>query len=298
MARLSVLFAAICFGTTGTAQALGPDGTRPVAVGAARIVLGGALLVLIARLQRGRGGQGRLGDALSEDWRTYLAAGVCVAIYQLSFFAAVQKTGVAVGTVVAIGSGPAFAGLFGWLVARENPGRRWLAATACACAGVAVLVLAGGGSSVSAAGVLLALCAGAGYAAYTVGSKQLLRRGRSPEDVMAGAFGTGGLLLLPVLLVTAGHWLLTAGGVALVVFLGVIPTALAYVAFARGLKQLTAGETATLTLAEPLTATLLGAIVLSERPSATAVAGAALVLAGLLMLALPRPDALAVETPL
>jgi DME family drug/metabolite transporter len=66
-----------------------------------------------------------------------------------------------------------------------------------------------------------------------------------------------------------------------------VPTALAYVLFARGLRRLTPGETATLTLAEPLTATGLGVLVLGERPGAVAVAGAALVLAGLLALALP-----------
>ena len=52
-ARLQVLLAAICFGTTGTAQAVGP-GASPVAVGAARIVFGGLLLVLVARALRVR----------------------------------------------------------------------------------------------------------------------------------------------------------------------------------------------------------------------------------------------------
>ena len=47
-------------------------------------------------------------------------------------------------------------------------------------------------------------------------------------------------------------------------YLGAIPTALAYVLFARGLRHLTPGETATLTLAEPLTATGLGILVLER----------------------------------
>lgn len=291
VARLSVLLAAVCFGTTGTALGLGPDSTTPVAVGAARIVLGGALLVVIAVVARRRAGAVSLRSVLAADRRIYAGAGVCVAVYQLTFFAAVHATGVAVGTVVAIGSGPAFAGAFGWLAARESPGRRWAVATALACCGVAVLVLAGGGASVSVDGVLLALCAGAGYAAYTVTSKQLLRRGRSPADVMAGAFGAGAIVLTPVLAATGGPWLGTAGGLALVVFLAVVPTAFAYVLFARGLDRLTAGETATLTLAEPLTAATLGAVVLGERPSAVALLGAVLVLLGLLMLALPKVGA-------
>ena len=48
MARVLVLLSAVLFGTTGTAQALGPD-AAPVTVGAARIAIGGALLLLVAR---------------------------------------------------------------------------------------------------------------------------------------------------------------------------------------------------------------------------------------------------------
>ncbi len=64
-ARLQVLLAAVCFGTTGTAQAIGPGGS-PVAVGAARIVFGGLLLVLVARPLRvrlPRVGRGLIGMA-------------------------------------------------------------------------------------------------------------------------------------------------------------------------------------------------------------------------------------------
>jgi DME family drug/metabolite transporter len=75
---------------------------------------------------------------------------------------------------------------------------------------------------------------------------------------MAWAFGIGAVVLLPVLVASAGAWLASPGGLALVLYLGALPTALAYVLFARGLQRLGAGETATLTLAEPLTAAALG----------------------------------------
>ncbi|MCW3038562.1 MAG: EamA family transporter [Solirubrobacterales bacterium] len=291
--RASVLIAAVCFGTTGTAQALGPSDARAVAVGSGRIALGGALLVAIALVTLRRAPSPEA-DVAGSRWPgapVLVLAGACVAAYQLCFFAAVQRTGVAVGTVVAIGSGPAFAGVLGWIVAREAPGRRWAAATALACAGVALLVLGGSTASASGGGIALALGAGAGYASYTVIAKQLLRAGHRPEIVMAGAFGAGGALLLPVLALTAGSWLGTPGGLGLILFLGVVPTALAYVLFARGLRELTAGETATLTLAEPLTAAALGAVVLGERPGTLSTAGAGFVLCGLLALALGRRPA-------
>ena len=131
------------FATTGTAQALGPDGTDPVSVGATRILIGGALLALVAVATHKRSGP-------RWDRKAVAAAVVAVAVYQLAFFAAVADTGVAVGTVVALGSAPTLAGLFERIVGGRRPSTRWTAATALACAGVALLALAGGGADVSA----------------------------------------------------------------------------------------------------------------------------------------------------
>jgi drug/metabolite transporter, DME family len=278
MARAHVLTAAVLFGTTGTAQALGPD-IEPLVVGSARIAVGATLLGAVALAA----GRARLG---SGDRRLVLVAGLFVAVYQASFFAAVADTGVAIGTVVALGSAPAFTGVFSRAFAGERLERRWFAATGLACAGVALLTLGGSsGGQVSAPGIGLALAAGAGYAGYAVIAKHLLDRGGTPEGVMAAVFGTGALALLPALALVDTGDLFTADGLALAAYLGVVTTALAYVLFARGLQRIGASETATLTLAEPVTAMALGFAVLGERPGAAAVAGAVLVLAGLALLA-------------
>jgi drug/metabolite transporter, DME family len=274
--RSAVLLAAICFGTTGTAQALGPAAS-PVAVGAARIVLGGALLVAVART---------IAVRLPRLDGTVLGIAVAVAIYQLSFFAAVKLTGVAVGTVVAIGTGPAAAGVLGRLVNGERLTRRWGLATACAAAGVALLA-GDGGATVDPGGIALAVAAGVGYAACTVLSKRLLVAGHAPEGVIAAGFGGAAVLLVPVLAIAGPGFLASAGGLGLAVYLAAVPTALAYVLFSRGLRLLSSGETATLVLAEPLTAAALGVVALGEHPSATAGAGALLVLCGLAVLAAP-----------
>jgi DME family drug/metabolite transporter len=282
MARSQVLCAALLFGTTGTAQALGPS-VPPLVVGASRIVLGAALLLLFAFLTR----RVRVGASPG----VVLLAGVCVAVYQATFFVAVADTGVAVGTVVAIGSAPAFAGLLSRRFAGERLDWRWGAATGLACLGVCLLVLAGApGGELSVPGVALALVAGAGYAGYAVAGKRMLDRGGTPDGVMAAVFCVAGILLLPVLVFGPSAALATPGGLALALYLGAVPTALAYILFARGLAGIGASETATLTLAEPVTAAALGVIVLGERPGAPTALGAALVLAGLVLLAL-RPTA-------
>jgi len=301
VARIQVLTAAVLFGTTGTAQALGPD-IEPLAVGTARIVVGAALLGAVALLagRVGAGRAGRVGAGRAGrrglgccDRRLVLLSGVFVAVYQASFFAAVADTGVAVGTVVALGSAPAFTGLFGRLFTGERLERQWFLATGLASAGVALLTLGGdSGGQVSAPGIGLALTAGAGYAGYAAASKHMLDRGGTPEAVMAAVFGTGALVLLPVLAIVPTGDLFTANGLTLAVYLGAVTTALAYILFAKGLEQIGASETATLTLAEPVTAMALGFLVLGERPGALAVAGAGLVLGGLALLAVrPEPRA-------
>jgi drug/metabolite transporter, DME family len=283
VARVHVLIAAVLFGTTGTAQALGPE-IEPLAVGTARIAIGAALLVLVALAS----GRFILGGA---DWRLILLSGACVAAYQATFFAAVADTGVAVGTVVAIGSAPVFAGVLARAFAGERLGGRWAGATALGCAGVCTLVLGGGsGGEVSLPGVGLALLAGAGYGGYAVAGKKLMDQGATPEALMASVFSIGAVVLLPLLALAPAGALLSRPGLALAVYLGVVPTALAYILFARGLERIGASETATLTLAEPVTAAALGFALLGERPGTAALIGAALVLAGLALLAL-RPGA-------
>ena len=281
VARVHVLIAAVLFGTTGTAQALGPE-IEPLAVGTARIAIGAALLVAIALAA----GRFQLGGA---DRRLILLSGFCVAAYQATFFAAVDETGVAVGTVVAIGSAPVFTGLMARAFTGERLSGRWAAATALGCAGVATLVLGGGSAGeVSLPGVGLALLAGGGYGGYAVAGKQLMDQGATPETLMASVFAIGAAVLMPLLAIVPTGELVTGQGLILALYLGALPTAAAYTLFARGLKRIGAGETATLTLAEPVTAAALGFVVLGERPGAAALVGAALVLAGLALLAL-RP---------
>ena len=283
MARSYVLLAAVLFGTTGTAQALGPAGLSPLTVGAARVVLGGGVLGLLAFT--GTRAAGRMSPAF------VLCAGAAIAIYQLTFFEAVHRAGVAVGAVVAIGSGPIAAGILERTFGDSWPGARWLAATALAIAGIVALSLGGTGhAAASKTGILLALGSGSAYATYTVIAKQLLAAGTGPVRVMGAAFGVGSLLLLPVLLIGNTQWLHTTRGVELAAYLAIVPTILAYLLFARGLRLLTASETTTIVLAEPVTATILGVAALHQPLGATAIVGVLLVIAGIGVLALPNLD--------
>ena len=273
---LLVLAAGVLWGTSGTTQALAPAGVSPSSIGAMRLVVGGGFLMLLA-LVRGGFGTGR--------WPLFgtLLAGTCVATYQLCFFAAVHRTGVAVGTLVGIGSSPVIAGLLGMVFRGERPGRRWMVATLFALAGCGLLVGGGGRLSADPVGILLALGAGASYASYTMAIKGLLP-GRTPDAVMAVVFCLGALLLSPFLFTADLHWIAAPRGIAVVLYLGIVVTALSYWLFARGLRSIPVATAVTLSLAEPLTASLLGIVLLGERLSPVALWGIPLLFAGLAVL--------------
>jgi drug/metabolite transporter, DME family len=284
---LLVLAGAVLWGTTGTAQALGvgalPGVVPPPVVGAARIAVGGLGLLLVAALSRslpGRALVSRRGVVVP-----LLAGAAAIALYQATFFAAVSRTGVAIGTVVAIGSAPAFTGLFGWAVRRERPERGWAAATALAVAGCVLLLAPQGGVGVDPVGVALALVAGSCFGVGTVSMKSLLEAGLAPTAVMALVFGGGAVLLSPVLLAADLSWVARPAGAAMVLFLGLGATTLAYVLFANGLRRVRSSSAATLALAEPLTAALLGIVLIGERPGLLGWLGGALVAGGLVVLA-------------
>src|SRR6266511_2266974 len=271
-----VLAAAVLWGTTGTARALAPAGTSPLSVGAVRIAVGGAALVVMARL-RGelrRGGTWPLGT-------------VAVAGYQLAFFSAVARTGVAVGTMVAIGSAPPLAGLLAWVTRAEPPGRRGYGATALAVAGGGLLAVAGQPVRFSPGGVALAIGAGAAYAVVAVAAKDLLA-GHGQVEVMAALFAGGALLLVPVAVLAPLGWLATPRGALVALHLGLLATAAAYALFAAGLRRMTMATTATISLTEPLTTAALSVALLGERLTAAGLAGAALLLARAPTPATPR----------
>ena len=153
-AILLVVASAICFGTTGTAQAFGPDAASSSAVGLTRIVAGGALLGLVGWAVSRRSPVVRV-PLTRAHTLTVLVGGVAVLAYQPTFFAGAQLNGVAIGAVVTLGAAPVLTGLLEWLVDRVVPPRVWFAGTTCAVAGVVLLsgLAEGAGRDVSLLGL-------------------------------------------------------------------------------------------------------------------------------------------------
>lgn len=277
-----ILGAALLWGTTGTAQAFAPLGFDSTTIGFLRLLVGGLALMALAIWRR------ELGSWNDWRWGVTLLAALFTASYQVCFFAAVQKTGVAVGTIVGIGSAPIVGGVLGYLFRGERPGKRWAVATLLAIVGCSFLSLGNHGVAVDPSGILLALGAGASYAAYTLVIKGLLER-QSPNAIMSVVVCLGALLISPLMVGKDLSWVVQPRAILVIAHLGFATMALSYWLFARGLQTVQVASAVTLSLAEPMTAATLGILVLGEVLTLGSFSGIALILAGLAVLVLPAP---------
>lgn len=293
-----VLAAAVLWGTTGTAAALAP-GVGSLAVGAAAMGVGGLLQAAAAlRVMRAHR------PGLAAQWPTLAIAAAAVAVYPLAFYTSMRLAGVAVGTVVSIGSAPMAAALVERVVDRQPLSRRWALGATTGVLGVLALALARAGEGSAASGgagarpllgIALGLLAGLTYALYSWGAVRVMRRGLPSRPVMGAVFGTGGALLLPVLLVTGSSIVASWSNFGAVAYLAVVPMFLGYVLFGRGLAAVPASTATSLSLLEPAVAAVIAVLVLGERLPVLGWAGMGILLAGLVVLTVPprrrRPDA-------
>jgi len=268
-----VIAAGICFGTTGTTQALGPDGISSLSIGSARLLVGAFFLYLYIKIAK-------IPSAAIPKMAIWLSA-LGILSYQLTFFSAVKQTGVAIGTVTALGSVPALTGLLDYLIYKVKPTKRWFIATVITTTGIVALGTANGVSDFDLGGFVLAIIAGGSFGLLAVSSKRALSSGVDSTYLMFKVFSLAALLSIPVLLINGISWLGTSGGAVMIIWLGLIPTALAYILYAKGLKGIAPGVASTLILAEPATATILAAVVLNESINLQGWAGIATVAIGL-----------------
>ncbi len=292
-AALSVVVGAALWGTTGVVQELGVPDAAPVTVAVVRTVLGGAFLVvmavvltgprtLVATLRRGRG--------------TLLLAALAMGGFQFGYLTSIRTVGVAIAVLIAIGSAPIWTGAYE-LLRGNRPSWRWVAATTLSLLAAALLLLPGGDTELAPGGIALGLFAGFAYASYALTSKHLLERGVAGIPVMGIAILGGGLLLTPAALLSDLTWVITPTGAVSALWLSVVAAGLSYLAFVWGLARLPTPTVTTLTLTEPLVATLLAVALLQERLSGLPLLGAILLMFGLLLASTERPDRGVVSGP-
>ncbi|MCW2700639.1 MAG: Multidrug resistance efflux transporter EmrE [Blastococcus sp.] len=284
---LFVVLAALCWGTSGVCGQLVLDRTDlgPLDIAWHRMAVAAAVLLAGQLLTRRR----RSGTRVALTRRTalrLLLVGAGLGGYQLAFFAAVSTAGVSISTLVALGLAPLLIAVGAALLGHGRPDRVTVVALVVALTGLVLLVgiSADAGGTAVVLGALLAVGSALSYAVVTLAGSGM------PAGVPVTAVGfVGGALLLTPAALAAGLTSTTdAVSLGVLLYLGAVPSALAYRLFFAGLRTVPGPVASIGTLLEPLTATALATAFLGERLAPAALAGGLLVLAAVAGLYLRR----------
>jgi DME family drug/metabolite transporter len=268
---LYVMIASTLWGTSGVAsQALAQlTQTNPLSISALRLGVAAPLLLLAAWHLLGR----QLWSATRRDFGLMLLYGVMMAVDQALYFAAIALTGVTIATLITICSTAIFE--------RKMPSRITLAIIGLALLGTVILVGSGTGQATNGSSSLLgvgyALVAACVYAGVIFLSKFL--SGKYPSlQITALGFSAGAICLLVVANLVGFVGVYPAQGWLIILYMGALPTALAYGLFMLGMRTTSAPVASVLVLLEPLTAAVVARVLLGERLTPLGIAGAVMLL--------------------
>ena len=209
-------------------------------------------------------------------WRILILGGLNIGVFQaLLFVAAYRLPGGVAATAGAIQ--PLLVVWFSWLVLNKKPTKLSVITAIAGFIGVGLLVLSPG-ARLDSVGILAAI-AGAG----AMGLGTVLVKKWQPKVSLivftAWQLTVGGLMLLPVALITEGAFNEVSGtNLWGFIYLGLIGTGLAYGMWFRGIRKLSATAVSYLGLLSPVVATLIGYLFLQETFNSMQLVGIGIVL--------------------
>lgn len=248
---------------------------------ALRFTAAALLLALIVYVR-----EGSLAPPRGGVWKLVGLGLVGNTIYQLLFIVGLDLT-TAGNTALLISTTPVIVALLGALLRIERITRYVGGGIALAFAGI-VLVLASRGVALSLdtlGGDLLVLCSSLFWACYTLGVRSL-GAGISPLRITALTMlaGTPGLLIAGAPQLAQGGWLAVSwrawAGLA---YAAVFALVIAYAIWNASVRAVGSSRTSVYSCLIPVVAALVSWPVLGERPTLAQAAGAALIIAGILL---------------
>jgi DME family drug/metabolite transporter len=247
-----------------------------------RMIIAAPVLLFVGQRLLGR----QMWSISRRDLGLMMIIGVLSATSQSLYFAAIPYTGIAVATLLAICVAPVVVTVITTILNRQRPDNLTLLSIVLALVGTALLVLGSQVAniqSVSLIGVLFGIGSACTYAGIILIGRFLSDRYNALQ-VMGVAFGTGAILLaaLGSFVGFVGSYPVT--GWVLLLYIGLIPTALGYRLFMSGIRTLPAPVASVAALLEPLTATVLAWILFNERLSIVGIAGAVMLLTAIYLL--------------
>lgn len=284
-----VVCASVSWGTVGLVNQLlyGFGATNALSLAFLRLGIALPLFVLAGLVTL----RARLFHVQWRDLCLMALMGSLLALSQACYVAAIASAGVSISTLIAICAAPVVVAVLETLFTREHPTPMTLVALIGALSGTALLVAARtpmGAGHVSLSGAVLACLSAGGYAGFVFCGRWLTSR-YHPLQISAAAFGAGSLLLLVCASSTGLVLAYPVGGWLLLLYLGVVPTALGYGLFQIGIRSLSATMASILTMCEPLTAAILARVLLGEELGMFGLLGAGCMLGAMaIILFMPR----------
>jgi drug/metabolite transporter (DMT)-like permease len=245
----------------------------PGALALGRLLVGSAVLAL---LMAGRGWV----PPTRREWVLLAACGIgWFGVYNVALNAAEQHLDAGT-TAMLVNIGPILIAVFAGLLLGEGFPRWLVAGIAVAFAGVVLIGVATRSAETELVGVVLCVVAALTYAIGVVAQKPVLRRLPALQVTFTACL-IGTLCCLPwsgALADELGR--APAASIAGMVYLGVVPTALAFSTWAYALTRMDAGKLGVTTYLVPPLVIVLGWLLLDEVPPALALVGGAVCLAG------------------
>ncbi|MER5477739.1 DMT family transporter [Streptomyces sp. NPDC002734] len=276
-----LFLAGVLWGTGGLAGSVlaSRAGLQPVAVAAYRLLVGGALTTAYAVAV----GTFRTGRCTRATAARVAVTGGLLALFQTAYFAAVAATSVSLATLTTMVAMPVLVTVGSAVLDRRRPSPRAVGAIVLAVTGLVLLLgspAGAGGHRLLGTG--LALLSALGFAALTLDRPSPLPG--TDRGAMTGlGFLAGGLMLLPAGLASGMALAPEVDTVGTVLFLGLVPTAVAYTSYFAGLHRAGTAAGVAAVLLEPLTATLLAVLWGHDRLDGTQSLGIVLVLAAIVL---------------
>jgi len=261
---LMVIAASLLWGTTGTIAHVFGGALDALTIGAVTMGVGGLILALMA--------WNSVRSILSSDQtrRWALIGGLGVVIYPLGFYTGMDLAGVAVGNILALGTGPIIGALLEWRLDQKKPTTGWWVATVTGINGV-ILISSSNHSGTTAdpelfgVGVAVALIAGVGYGVFSYAMGRIIDAGHSTLGSAGATFGVGSIPLLVIVGLSAPQIISAPETWPGLSYLVVGPMVVSYVLYSRAMKTLSSSSVLTIALTEPAVATLLAVWIVGER---------------------------------
>ena len=284
----AVALGTILWGTVGPVVKLFPEGTA-FQYSLVRNLSGTTALWLMVLFSKNKK------RYTKQDIIPILVAGTGAALFFPLYIKAFELTGVGVAAVVSIGVAPIFVGMIAWIALKQPPGKQWAIGTLIAVSGVVALNWPSGDSTVNVLGIGFALAAAFGYSLQATGMGMISKR-HTPFQCVAPMFTIGTIFQAPLSYGKDFSFLQDPVLLLGALYGGVVTVALAYAFFIYGIARIGAATAVTVGLMEPLTASILGVVLLGETVSAVGLIGSVLILAGLVVVSRPPKAVAEIQT--